>query len=137
MSHQRDATSVFNSGFSNIDATEHPAALVSHQDRVNTQAAIQAYKQQAYALLGLQPGDHVLDVGCGSGDDVRALAQIVGSTGRAIGVDVSETMVAQARVRSEGLELPLSPGQFAIRGCHEHANPRQSGGRGGADSDRS
>ncbi len=103
---QRDATSVFNSGFSNIDATEHPAALVSRQDRVNTQAAIQAYKQQAYALLDLRPGDHVLDVGCGSGDDVRALAQIVGSLGRAIGVDVSETMVAQARVRSEGLKLP-------------------------------
>jgi ubiquinone/menaquinone biosynthesis C-methylase UbiE len=102
----RDPASVFNSGFSNIDTTEHPAALVSHQDRVNTQAAIQAYKHQAYALLDLRPGDHVLDVGCGSGDDVRALARIVGATGKAIGVDVSETMVAQARLRSEGLELP-------------------------------
>jgi len=102
----RDAASVFNSGFSNIDATDHPTALVSHQDRVNTQAAIQAYKHQAYAMLDLRPGDHVLDVGCGSGDDVRALARIVGVTGKAVGVDVSETMVAQARLRNEGMELP-------------------------------
>lgn len=105
MSH-RDADSVFNTGFADIDATNQPAALVSHQDRVNSQAAIQASKRRAYAMLEPRPGDRVLEVGCGSGDDVRALARIVGATGLAVGVDVSETMVADARRRSEGLELP-------------------------------
>jgi len=104
---QRDAESVFNSGFANIDATAQPTALVSHQDRVNAQAAIQAYKQQAFALLELRPGDHVLDVGCGAGDDVRVLAHIVGPTGKATGIDISETMVAQAKARAEGLDAPV------------------------------
>ncbi|MGH2617942.1 MAG: methyltransferase domain-containing protein [Thermomicrobiales bacterium] len=99
--------SVFNTSFSDIDATARPTELVSHQDRVNAQVAIQAYKQQAYALLELRAGDRVLDVGCGSGDDVQALARIVGPTGKATGIDLSETMVAQARARSEGLQLPV------------------------------
>jgi ubiquinone/menaquinone biosynthesis C-methylase UbiE len=104
---QRDDASVFNTGFANIDATAQPTALVSHQDRMNSQAAIQAYKQQAYAFLKLRPGDHILDVGCGAGDDVRALAHIVGPTGKVTGIDISETMVAQARARAEGLDAPM------------------------------
>jgi ubiquinone/menaquinone biosynthesis C-methylase UbiE len=113
---QRDAGSVFNTGFANVDATSEPAALVSHQDRLNSQAAIRAYKQRAYAMLELGLGDHVLDVGCGAGDDVRALARIVGPTGRAIGVDVSETMVASARSRGAGLELP---GEFQTADAYQ------------------
>jgi ubiquinone/menaquinone biosynthesis C-methylase UbiE len=105
---QRDGESVFNTGFANIDATAQPTALVSHQDRVNSQAAIQTYKQQAFAFLELRPGDHVLDVGCGAGDDVRALAHIVGPTGKATGIDISETMVTQARARASGQDLPVA-----------------------------
>lgn len=41
----------------------------------------------------------LLDVGCGTGDDVRALAELVAPGGRAIGVDVSAEMVAEARRR--------------------------------------
>lgn len=104
---QHGSESAFSTGFSNIDGTGNPTALVSHQDRVNAQAAVQGYKHQAYALLDLRPGDQVLDVGCGAGDDVRALARIVGPSGKVIGVDASEAMVAQARARSDGLELPV------------------------------
>jgi SAM-dependent methyltransferase len=96
---------VFSSDFADVDATAQPVDLVAHQDRVNAQAPIQRYKHQAYAMLELQPGDSVLDVGCGGGDDVRALAQMVGASGRAIGVDRSEAMVAQAQARSAGSGL--------------------------------
>lgn len=127
---QRDAESVFNTGFANIDATTEPSALVSHQDRVNSQAAIQAYKHRAFAMLDLRPGDRVLEVGCGSGHDVRALARIVGSTGAAIGVDVSETMVAEARMRGEGLELP---GEFHTGDAYDLDFPDAAFDAGRAD----
>src|SRR5207244_6702239 len=41
------------------------------------------------------------------GDDVRTLAQTVGSKGRVVGVDSSETLVAEARKRTQGTNLPV------------------------------
>ncbi len=49
------------------------------------------------ALAGLQTGDTVLDLGSGGGIDVFLAAQRVGPTGRIIGVDMTEAMVAKAR----------------------------------------
>lgn len=41
----------------------------------------------------------VLDVGCGTGDDVRAIAQLVGSSGHSAGIDASECLIDEARRR--------------------------------------
>jgi SAM-dependent methyltransferase len=38
-------------------------------------------------------GDRVLDIGCGFGDTTQQLAAIVGPTGQAVGVDVSEPFI--------------------------------------------
>lgn len=85
--------------FAEVDATDDPQARVKYLDEV-TRAA-QAYKQRTYELIDLKPGDRVLDIGCGAGDDVRAMARIVGARGRAVGVDVSRTMIEEARRRSQ------------------------------------
>lgn len=52
----------------------------------------------ARELLRLEPGDGatVLDVACGTGGFTRELARVVGPTGLAVGIDVSETMLARA-----------------------------------------
>lgn len=42
-----------------------------------------------------------------AGEDVRALAEIVGPTGRAVGVDGSATMIAAARERAQSSRLPI------------------------------
>ena len=55
--------------------------------------------REFFAPLALRPGLDVLDVGCGTGDFLRLLAPIV-SPGTAVGVDLSETMIAEARQRS-------------------------------------
>ena len=58
------------------------------------------------ALLSLsapQPGENVLDIGCGSGETTLALAGAVGDDGHATGVDISEPLLARARARSEEL----------------------------------
>lgn len=73
---------------------------------------VQEYKQLSYALLQLEPGGHVLDVGCGTGDDVAQLAERVGCTGSAVGVDLSQEMIAQARRRYQE-SLPQTEFQVA------------------------
>lgn len=47
----------------------------------------------------LQPGERVIDIGCGSGTTVLELARRVGPAGRVLGVDVSEPSVETARRR--------------------------------------
>jgi ubiquinone/menaquinone biosynthesis C-methylase UbiE len=42
----------------------------------------------------------VIDVGCGSGDDAREIAGLVGSLGRVVGLDQSAAMVDESRRRA-------------------------------------
>jgi len=60
-----------------------------------------------FAPLALRPGLKVLDVGCGTGDFLRLLAPLL-SAGTAVGVDLSETMIAEARQRSADNVVNLS-----------------------------
>ena len=93
--------------FQQVDREVRPEGYVSYLDAVTGMAAIQAYKQRSYDLLNLKPGDHVIDVGCGTGDDARAMAQRVGKSGRVVGIDSSEVMISEAKKRSETLDLPV------------------------------
>jgi SAM-dependent methyltransferase len=43
----------------------------------------------------------VLDVGCGTGATTLAIAQVLGAAGQCVGADISEPMIAAARVRAE------------------------------------
>ncbi len=52
-----------------------------------------------------QPGERVIDVGCGCGATVLALADRVGPSGRVLGLDVSEPMAARARERIDAAAL--------------------------------
>jgi SAM-dependent methyltransferase len=49
------------------------------------------------AIADLKPGDVVLDLGSGAGFDVLLAARKVGPAGRAIGVDMTDAMLAKAR----------------------------------------
>ena len=53
-------------------------------------------------LMDLQPADHVLDVGSGSGWLVRRLAARV-PDGQVVGIDVSDEMVRRAQLASAGI----------------------------------
>ena len=50
-----------------------------------------------FSMGALQPGEDVLDVGCGAGMDSLVAAQMVGATGSVTGVDMTPEMVAKAR----------------------------------------
>src|SRR5215210_9400938 len=54
-------------------------------------------RKRAVSRLELKPGDHVLEVGCGTGRNLAPLVQAVGLEGQVYGVDLSEGMLAEAR----------------------------------------
>jgi len=56
--------------------------------------------EMLYARARAAPGERVIDVGCGCGATTLELAAQVRATGRAIGLDVSAPMIAQARERA-------------------------------------
>lgn len=62
----------------------------------------------ARLLLGLTPGDGVLDVACGPGNFTREFAQVVGPAGLAVGIDASATMLARAVADTERAALDVA-----------------------------
>jgi len=95
--------------FSEVDQTGYAASFISYLDEAKNEFG--KLKRASYSLLNLQPNERVLDVGCGTGDDVREMAALVGPNGTAVGADKSELMIAEARRRAQGGGLPV---QFQV-----------------------
>ncbi|MCI0689423.1 MAG: methyltransferase domain-containing protein [Sporichthyaceae bacterium] len=77
---------------------------VEYLDRAAGTGPGRDYKAALLAALELRPGHIVLDVGCGPGTDLPALAAAVGEQGSVIGVDHDPTMVAEAGRRVADLD---------------------------------
>jgi ubiquinone/menaquinone biosynthesis C-methylase UbiE len=58
----------------------------------------------ARLLLGLVPGDGVLDIACGTGNFTRSFARTVGPSGLVVGLDASTTMLERAVHDTGGME---------------------------------
>jgi ubiquinone/menaquinone biosynthesis C-methylase UbiE len=97
--------------FADVDQSLNPQSIVHFLERSRDVNDIQVLKKLSYVLMEAQAGKYLLDIGCGIGDDVRALAQIVGPHGRVVGIDKSQTLLDIARKGSEGLDLP---GEFFL-----------------------
>ena len=71
-----------------------------------------ALRQATADLAQLQPGETVLDVGCGTGTLALVARQRVGPTGRVSGIDPSAQLLARARRKAtrRGLEINFQPG---------------------------
>ena len=86
-----------------VDQTVDPSFFVGVLDGTRAGLLERARQDPAafFAPVHLERGLRVLDVGCGTGDLLRLLAPLV-SPGEAVGIDLSETMIAEARRRHAG-----------------------------------
>jgi SAM-dependent methyltransferase len=73
----------------------YPDAVVDRQP----EAAVESFAGvgNPFALRALEPGERVVDVGCGAGFDTLIAAEQVGPTGRVVGVDMTPEMLAKTR----------------------------------------
>jgi ubiquinone/menaquinone biosynthesis C-methylase UbiE len=76
-------------------------------DAANRLDGTQALKATMLEQMRLHRGQRVLEAGCGSGDDVCAIARRVGSSGRVLGLDAAPLVVAEAQRRAQGRNLPV------------------------------
>jgi SAM-dependent methyltransferase len=89
------------------------------------------HERQDRALAGLaeatldlaapRPGEHVLDIGCGSGTTILELAARVGQNGYVLGADISERSAARARERIAAAGLPQAEVICADASTHPFA----------------
>lgn len=82
--------------------------LVGYLEAASALPDVQRCKQFALTELQLHPGQAVLDLGCGYGSDVFDMGSRVAPDGRAVGADISEKMIAEARRRFGATGLPIS-----------------------------
>jgi ubiquinone/menaquinone biosynthesis C-methylase UbiE len=103
-----------------LEFDEHAAR---HIQRVYSTPDVVQQRAEVLALLAVQPGERVLDVGSGPGFLVASLADAVGPSGAVHGLDQSAPMNAAARELigarprvstdlGDALELPYPDGVF-------------------------
>jgi ubiquinone/menaquinone biosynthesis C-methylase UbiE len=71
-----------------------------------------AHGEEALRLAQPQPGQRVLDIGCGFGDATQQIAGLVGATGEVLGVDAAPRFIEAANQDAE--EAGIGNVRFAV-----------------------
>jgi ubiquinone/menaquinone biosynthesis C-methylase UbiE len=94
--------------FNAVDASGDPHALIGFLDAAASVPGLSAAKKSLLNHLDLARARAALDVGCGSGADLVAMAGSMLPGAEIYGLDVSETMIGEARRRIAGLHPRVS-----------------------------
>jgi ubiquinone/menaquinone biosynthesis C-methylase UbiE len=94
-------------------------ALPVAYDRLFTASLFEPWARILIDLVGVRPGDAVLDVATGPGTVARMVAARAGTSGRVVGVDISEPMLEVARSK------PAEPGAAPIEFIRRSADDLQ------------
>jgi ubiquinone/menaquinone biosynthesis C-methylase UbiE len=78
-----------------------------YHDTFSFRGQLRELRQRTATMARLQPGDAVLDVGCGTGTLALEVARRVGSAGRVAGIDPGTEQIARARAKATRLHLPI------------------------------
>ncbi len=110
MTETRPPAPVRSEDFRDIDASGHAADAIAQMDEIRGDPFFAGIKERSFEMMRAAPGDRVLDIGCGAGDDVIALARLVERGGHAHGLDFSSAMIAEARrrARAAGVEATFT-----------------------------
>lgn len=103
--------------------------VISKRYDAELEALTRSARQHCVALLRLQPGATVLDLGCGTGLNLPHLVQALGDEGRVVAVDASARMLEQAaqRLRREGISERVTLVQGDARNLDELLAPVLAG----------
>lgn len=98
-----EARKAYNKAASWIDIFEHPFE--------------KPYKDRGLNLLNVQPGESILELGCGTGYALVRIAQRAGPKGKVTGIDIAENMlaVAEERLQSAGVNSAEGSGFASVR----------------------
>jgi SAM-dependent methyltransferase len=86
--------------FQAVDASGFVEELAGHLRASAALDAVANAREDLRAALGVAPGARILDVGCGLGEEVVALARLVAPGGLAVGMDASVEFLTAAAGRS-------------------------------------
>ena len=64
---------------------------------------VNAHGLAAIEALAVQPGESVIDIGCGAGSTTLQLAERAGPSGSVLGLDISQTMIDGARAHAASM----------------------------------
>ena len=78
------------------------AKILELLDRVAALRGIQRVREIARTAMDIRAGQHVLDAGCGAGEEARALARLASPGGQVTAIDLSSALVAAAAQRDDG-----------------------------------
>jgi ubiquinone/menaquinone biosynthesis C-methylase UbiE len=97
--------------------------LVWFADTFLLRGTLRKLRDHTIDLAQLQPGESVLDVGCGTGALAMETYERVGATGRVYGIDPGPKQIARARFKAERASLPID---FQVGVIEQLAFPDQS-----------
>jgi ubiquinone/menaquinone biosynthesis C-methylase UbiE len=90
-------------GFQQPNADARNDGLFAFLERVDGLPHVQVIKRRMTDLLGPSAGQHLLEVGCGMGHEVRRLARRVAPGGSVVGIDMNRAMIEEVRRRTADL----------------------------------
>ena len=73
-----------------------------NQERLDRQLSLVA--DRLFERSAIQPGERIIDIGCGTGASALRAAQAVGPNGHVFGVDISQPMLDLAKSRAGGMD---------------------------------
>ncbi|RDI65843.1 methyltransferase domain-containing protein [Nocardia pseudobrasiliensis] len=103
--------------------------LIDVRDLQAALPGLRRLRHWAHEALAVRPGESAVDIGSGSGSEVMTLADAVGSTGTAIGVEPDPSLLTTAQRRAaaagsgarfvpgDAYNLPLGTGDFDVALC--------------------
>jgi arsenite methyltransferase len=101
VSQEPDRDFMFPTGRAWAADLEYPEALLAQVPEGSAESF--AGVANPFSLGELEPGERVLDLGCGAGLDSLVAAQMVGPEGSVTGIDMTPEMLTKARAGAEQL----------------------------------
>ena len=134
MPNQSDSGRISLKGFESASHGTEFSSYISALESFDRIEQLQALKALGHERTGINPGAHVLDVGCGLGLETLRLARLVVPGGLVAGCDLSPDFLAEAVAAPMPLTSISHSSKREWRRCATQASRSASSGRSACSS---